>query len=910
MKPAAKRPKTAASPPPKPVRLRCEYFENPLGLDTLRPRLSWELPDTGRRGAAQSARHVLAASTKAALESETGDLWDTGWVKSDTTTQIPYAGAEPASGQRVWWTVRYRDENGKTSPWAPAAWWETGLLRPTDWKAQWIGADLVGSPTAPVPAPLLRREFDLDRPVEAARLHVTALGLFEVWINGTRVGNDLLAPGWTDYRKRIPVHTCDVTHLLVRGRNCAGAMLGDGWATGHIGPCDRQGYADRPRLLFQLELRFPGGGTGRVISDSHWKTAPGPIVASDMLMGEHYDARLEIPGWNEPGLDDIAWRNARAFPDPGAARVPRRGPAVRKVLELPPAGPPRKIGGWGRHKRVFDLGQNMVGWVRLTVRAKAGAAFYLRHAEILDANGDLYTANLRGARATDAYTCRGDGEETWEPRFTFHGFRYVEVSGPPEFIDSAAVTGIVVMSETPPTGEFDCSDPLINQLQRNIQWGQRGNFLEIPTDCPQRDERLGWTGDAQVFARTAAFNMDVAAFFNKWAADVADAQTAEGTIPPICPVPPGMGGGDGGPAWADAAVICPWTIHLCYGDTRIIEENLGVMRRFLDAIGKKAKDLIRAHPDTDPWGGFGDWLATDVPPTETVGATPKDLIGTAYYAYCAHLAARMAAAIGRDTEAAGFERLAERVRRAFQKRFLTPDGLVAGGTQTAAVLALHFNLAPEEIREKIAAALVRDIERRGNKLTTGFVGSSYLPWALSEHGHAGAAFKLLHQKDWPSWLYAVTQGATTIWERWDGWTKERGFQDPSMNSFNHYAYGAIGHWLYAYVAGLDVDPGGPGYKRLRIRPHPGGELKHARARLHTMHGPAECGWKLSGAALEIAAVIPPNTSASAELPAPKDARITEGGKPLEQAAGVSKVKRGDGIATLELAPGHYKFRVA
>jgi len=506
----------------------------------------------------------------------------------------------------------------------------------------------------------------------------------------------------------------------------------------------------------------------------------------------------------------------------------------------------------------------MVGRVRLKVRAKAGTTFRLRHAEVLDKSGNLYVENLRSARATDYFTTGHDGVSIWEPRFTFHGFRYVEVACHEKFTpEPDAVTGVVLHSDIAPTGEFECSEPLLNQLQSNIQWGQRGNYLEVPTDCPQRDERLGWTGDAQVFIRTGAFNFDVAGFFTKWQQDFDDAQYDNGDVPVVIPRLNIVGRGS--PAWSDALLICPWTIYQCYGDRELLERHYESLRRYVEFLGQEAKGLIRSHPDVDSWGGFGDWLAQDGG-NNWSGRTPKDLIGTAFFAHSARLLSRIAALIGRADDAARYERLFDRIRRAFQKRFVTKEGFVAGATQTGYVLALHFDLMPPELRPAALRELIRDIESRGNRLSTGFVGTSYLPYVLSDNGRHDVACRLLMQKNWPSWLYAVTQGATTIWERWDGWTHDKGFQDAGMNSFNHYAYGAIGEWLYARLAGIELDPAAPGYKRIILRPMPGGGLTYARARLRSMHGLIESAWRIRNGRFRLEATIPPNTTATVHLP--------------------------------------------
>ena len=566
---------------------------------------------------------------------------------------------------------------------------------------------------------------------------------------------------------------------------------------------------------------------------------------------------------------------------------------------LLPVKEPVNRSGMGRIRYLFDLGQNMVGRVRFKGQAPAGTTVILRFAEVLNPDGSPYTTNLRAAHATDYYTFKGEGEEVWEPKFTFHGFRYVEIEGYQGEVNRNTITGIVLHSAMEKTGTFECSDPLLNQLQSNILWGQKGNFLDIPTDCPQRDERLGWTGDIQVFVRTAAFNMNIAGFMTKWMHDVMDAQNPDGSIPAVVPHATDVQK-DGGPAWADAVIICPWTIYLYYGDDRILEQSYQAMTRFMDFLMETSPGYIRCAPDYEGWPGFGDWLSINAD-------TPRDLIGTAFLAYDAHLMAQIADILKKGPDASRYQQLFEDTKQAFADRYLagskvsissvTPsemrremdaaDKLSRGylqqvdygditsevfntnlftPTQTAYVLALYFDLLPDKLRNVAANELVADIERRGTHLSTGFVGSPYLNHVLSQNGHLDVAYNLLNQKSWPSWLYAVTQGATTIWERWDGWTEDNGFQTPEMNSFNHYAYGAIGAWLYSTVAGINLDTAHPGYKHALLSPHPGGGLKFARATLQTPYGKVISGWEYDGDEFKYSVVVPPNTTATVNLP--------------------------------------------
>lgn len=910
------------------AKLICEYRTNPLGIDVTAPRLGWQM-QTDRSGARQTAYRILAASDPAWLRAGKADLWDSGKVESDQSVHVVYAGKRLDSRQRAYWNVTVWDETGKANESEPA-WFEIGLLKREAWRGDWIGVELRGGPHSMIPAPYLRKSFILPNAVLSARLYITALGLYECSINGKAVSDDVLTPAWTDYNKRVRYQVYDITDMLDGSENAIGVILGDGWAVGHMGWTHRQQYVDRPRLMAQLEAQMADGSTITVATDESWKYQFGPLLSNDLLMGEEYDARLEMPGWDTTGFDERGWRGVEVFADLGIAVVATNEPMVRRVEELKPIGDPVDKSRFASTRYVFDLGQNMVGRVRFKGSAPAGTSITLRFAEVLNPDGSLYTTNLRNARATDYYTFKGTSEEVWEPKFTFHGFRYVELLDYPGKIDHDTITGVVLHSDMPPTGDFECSDPIINQLQHNIVWGQKGNFVDVPTDCPQRDERLGWTGDIQVFVRTAAFNFDVAGFMTKWARDVIDAQSEEGDVPPVVPRMQTALMSDGGPAWADAVIICPWTIYGCYGDKRILENNYIAMSKFMDFLIRTSPGYIRCAPEYDGWPGFGDWLSINA-------NTPRDLIGTAFLAYDASLIAQIADALGKTDESAKYHKLFTDVKEAFAARYLIgsklpvaspppsatrkamdeADALSRGSlkavdygtitsqvfntdlftpTQTAYVLALHFDLLPENLRSLAVDELVADIERRNMHLSTGFVGSPYLPHVLSNNGRLDIAYALLHQKTWPSWLYSVMQGATTIWERWDGWTEENGFQDPGMNSFNHYAYGSIGAWLYSAAAGIEIDPVQPGYKHIILRPQPGGGLTHACGKLKTLYGELVSQWKLANDTFDWTIVVPPNTTATAHLPMNGARSVTMNG------ASVSG-------AVHEIDAGKYKFVV-
>ncbi len=734
------------------------------------------------------------------------------------------------------------------------------------WAAVWIESDLCGGPRTGAPAPYFRREFKLPEKPRKALLHITALGLYAAGINGSPVHEAELIPGWTVFEKRLRYQTWDVTNLLRNGRNAIGVILGDGWYCGYLGNNDRQNYGDRPKLLAQLEWIGVDGKKRILVSDEQWRVSSGPILENDLLMGETYDARKEMPGWDLPGFDDSEWRNARSVAAPSLTLEPHTGAFVRRhesfrgrLVEGSPCS---------ARRRIFDLGQNISGRVRIAVRGAPGATIQIRHAEMLGPHGWLYTDNLRGARATDCYTLKGGGREVWEPCFTFHGFRYVEVlwTNPREPGTVEALEGIVLHSDMPRTGNFDSSNPLLNQLYQNTIWGQKGNFLEVPTDCPQRDERMGWTGDAQVFIRTAAINMDVLDFFRKWLRDIRDTQGSDGCIPSYIPFIGSFGPwSDGGPAWADAAIICPFELYRAFGELDVIADNYDCMTAYMRYIAaRKVKNGVREHPDLKSFKGFGDWLALDGS-GRTDGGTPKDLIGTAFYANNARILAECARLLGRAADQRRWEALRRKTVQVFQKRYLSPEGLMVSSTQTACVLALHFDLVTPAQRPGTIAQLVQLIEQNGFRIGTGFVGTPYILHALEAAGRLDVAYRLLEQEAFPSWLFPVKNGATTIWERWDGWTPEKGFQSAGMNSFNHYAYGSVCDWMVGTVAG--IEPAEPGYRRIRFKPRPGGSLKHASAELITRHGKAAISWKLAGNTLKLKLIVPRGTSAVLDSPA-------------------------------------------
>lgn len=882
-----------------PEGLKVEYGHKPLGIDAEVPRLSWR-SNAGVRNAQQSAYQIQVAGSEAALES--GNLlWDSQRQRSDQSLFIPYRGPTLESGQQVFWRVKVWDQHDNASNWSHSASWEMGLLKPADWVADWI------KPAGPVneaeqrPVAHLRTTFEVDGEVASARLYATAMGVYAMELNGQAVGDEVLAPGWTSYHHRIQYQTHDVAALLKQGKNAIGAMLADGWYRGYLGwDSKRNHYGNETALRAQLHIIYTDGRIVVVGTDRSWTVSTdGPWRSADIYNGEIYDARRALEGWSTADFDATHWQDAALHEAKPVALIAPQGPAVKRIEELPPTSISQAPNG----EIVVDMGQNLVGWVRLQAQGTAGTEIVIRHAEVLDEKGNLYTDNLRGAAQTNRYILAGNDSETYEPRFTFQGFRYVGIKGYPGKLNANDISAVVLHSDMATTGNWKSSNALLNQLYSNISWGQRGNFLDVPTDCPQRDERLGWTGDAQVFAPTAAFNMDVAGFFAKWLADLAADQKDDGSVPDVVPSITGPGQGVAG--WADAATVVPWAMYRAYGDESLLRRQLESMASWVDYVTTQADDDLIWRPG---WQ-YGDWLApqfNDVfAPYRAITGT--DLIATAYFAHSTHLVAQAAEALGYKERAKRYHELFTKVREAFRSEFVTPSGRLAYETQTSYVLALDFELLPEADRASAAARLAADVQSRGNHLTTGFLGTPALTRVLSDYGQTEVAYDLLTQTTYPSWLYPVKFGATTIWERWDAVRPDGTFQSPEMTSFNHYAYGAVGNWMVNVVAGLDQSADSLAYKRLHVHPQPGGRLMSASASLATPYGPAASAWSFDGDRFTLAVTVAPNTSAQVYLPMAAGLAVTESDVPLQQTDGIRSIGESGSDLVLELGSGNYKF---
>ena len=875
----------------KPGHLRCEYRVDPLGIDVVNPRLSW-IVTSDERCQVQSAYRVIVALTIESLRADKGDLWDSGKVASDQTSHVVYEGRGLSSSVRCYWKVKVWDGEDKASGWSSPAMWSMGLLGPADWKGVWIGLDSEIKPPEDKknnhvyrPSPYLRKEFTAGKSIKCATVYATSLGMYELRINGERVGKDFLTPGWTDYNKRVHYQSYDVTGLVKVGRgNAIGAILSDGWYAGNISVLGQMMYGWQLRLMAQLVLDYTDGSQEVIATDPSWKASTGAILEADMFAGETYDSRLEMPGWDRADFDDKGWKKVDVTEKVKAKIEAYSSSPTRVFQEIKPVSitEPKK-GNF-----VLNMGTNFAGWVRLKVMGKAGDKVQLRFAERLNPDGTIYTANLRSARTTDTYICKGGVEEVWEPRFTFHGFQYVEVTGYPGKVTKDSITGVEITANAEVVGGFDCSSEMANQLYRNICQTQRANFIEIPTDCPQRDERMGWTGDAQIYVRTATYNCDVAALFTKWMVDVVDAQYDHGGFPIMAPKPhEGVS-----PAWSDAGVICPETIYTVYGDKRIIEKHYEAMGRWIDYCVKNSKDLIR------PADGFGDWLSIKAD-------TPKEVLSTAYFAKSTKLMARMAEVIGKDADAAKYNRLFERIKAAFIKAFVNDEGRIKGDTQTVYVLAIAFDLLDDAKAAKAIDYLVADIEKRDWHLSTGFIGTKDLMGALTKAGRTDVAYRLFNNDTFPSWGFSIAQGATSIWERWNGWTPEEGFFDPSMNSFAHYSFGAVAEWMFKVIGGIDTD--GSGYKRIIFKPRTGGGIDHADVTYKSINGRIGSRWRLDQNGFRLSIVVPANTSAMVYVPAKSLKDVTESGEALGKAKGVKVLGMQGDTAVLEVGSGQYRF---
>ena len=872
--------------------LLIENKSNPISLDVLAPRLSWQLV-SDKRNATQTAYEIKLSNGKK-------NIWTSGIQKSNQSVQVVYTGPTLESNTSYQWQVRVWDQTNTPSEWSQLASFTMGMLKQTDWKAQWIEPSVEEDP-ALRPSPLFRKTFTANKKIASATAYITAHGIYEAHINGQRVGDAYFTPGWTSYNKRLQYQAYDVANLLTKGKNAIGVSVGSGWYRGSlVSEKNKNLYGKDIAVLLQINIVYSDGTKETIASNDSWKSSTGAIRYSEIYNGETIDARLEKKGWTLADYDDKDWAAVKIGTHSLTTLIATENEPVKKQEVFHPI----KIFTTPKGERVIDFGQNLVGWVTLKATGKAGDKITLLHAEVLDKYGNFYTENLRGAKCKNEYILKGGEVETFEPHFTWQGFRYVKIVGYPGDIKAENFSAVALYSNMPNTGSFTTSNALINQLQHNIQWGQNGNFLDVPTDCPQRDERLGWTGDAQVFSRTASFNRNVNNFFSKWVKDIAADQFANGSVPHVIPKVLGNDGGSAG--WADVATIIPWNIYLAYGDKRLLEQQYNSMKAWVGYMTSQSNNGL-----WNTGSHFGDWLSffQDNDVAGKAAITDKYLIAQCFYAFSTQLLINAATVLGNTADVTTYSELLQTVKNAFLKEYVSPNGRLVSGTQTAYTLALHFDMLPENLREQAVERLVGEIKKYNTHLNTGFLGTPYLCHVLSRFGKTDIAYKLLLQEKYPSWLYPVKMGATTIWERWNGIRPDSSFEPASMNSFNHYAYGAIGDWMYRVMVGIDTYEDGVGYQHIKIQPHIGGDFSFASASLKTYYGTINSGWKINANSLELQAVIPTNTKATVYIPAKSVASITENGQALSAVPSITIKGVENEYVVVELGSGTYQFSV-
>ncbi len=907
------------------VKLRTEHLENPLGIDSRQPRLSWQVSGEGR-GLSQSAYQIQVAKTPILLEmGENNLLWDSGKVLSDNTLSVPYQGPELNSTWRYYWHVKVWDQNNHPSGWSEKGWWEMGLLNEEEWQpAEWIEVGWDEKPKAFNPCPFLRRSFQLPQMIRWARLYITAHGLYEAWINGQRVGDQIFTPGYTAYDKRLQYQAYDVTDLLYEGENAMGVILGDGWYRGKVYVNeDRNVYGERLGLLALIQIELRDGSRMILSSDSQWKSATGPILKSDMKDGEIYDARLEMPGWNDLGFNDSRWKPVRVASHPKNHLVASMGVPVRQketftpILLKTPGG-----------ETVLDFGQNLAGIVHFKVQGPKGTTIRLRHGETLDENGNFTQANLFALKSKGKepffqevrYTLKGQGVEEYEPKFTVHGFRYAQLEGYPGEPRPEDFCAVAIYSDMPPTGSFECSDPMINQLHHNTEWSMKSNFLDLPTDCPTR-EQAGWTGDAQIFTPSASFLMDTQAFLRKWLTELRDEQFEDGKVGNFVPNPYRLKKSflnklDGSCGWGDVAVMMPWALYQAFGDTSILEEQYESMKAWINYAASQAMKTNRLRKSSpknrvyiwDTGYHWGEWLEPGTGGFNTMAASVisrvflgAPTVATAYFANSTRLLAQISEVLGKQAEAHGYRTIAESIKTAYAEEFIGLDGRMDPDIQASYTRVLAFDLAPAELKPAIVGHLVRLIRAAGNHLGTGFLSTPYLLHVLADNGHLDLAYELLNQKTAPSWLYEISKGATTIWESWEG-IDENG--KPSL-SLNHYSPGSVVNFLHCKVAGLEAAE--PGYRTINIRPRPGGGLTWAKATYDSVRGPIASEWNTENGLMRLNVTVPANTRASVTLPGAVLGSVMENGVPLASVEGLSNPVQIGVDVRCEIGSGIYRF---
>ena len=845
-----------------------EGFKNPLGFYDATPNFSWKLP-VSENVKSQSSYQIVVASNPDLLPNNP-DLWDSEKQTTDQSVWVKYNGKKLESRQKAYWQVRYWNQDKNISEWSDVNHFELGLLKNSDWKAKWTGLDTAKDSIKGVRKFLmhrpqyLRKGFELPNDVEKARLYITSKGVFDVHLNGNDVSDDVLTPGWTPYNKRIETLTYDVTEMLSLGKNIIAVELASGWHSGRIsrGKAVYENFAS-PKVLCQLEVTLKDGSKKTIISDETWKgTTNGPIRLAGLYDGEVYDANLEMPNWNTASFKDASWKNTEIEAIADSVKLePKRHTTVKQMVVLDDA----EIVTATNKSVVFNLKQNMVGVPKVTVPMKKGDTLTLRFSEMLLSDNTFYTKNYRSAKSTDYYIAAKDGVIEYTPKFTFHGFQYIELSG----FDASAepntswVKGLVQHSNFEKNGTFTSSHNKLNQLQSNITLGLRDNLLDIPTDCPQRDERLGWTGDAQVISPTAMYNFKMHAFWTAWLQSMRETQSEHdnGLIPFI--IPDVLQNNRASSGWGDACVIIPWDIYKTTGDKRVLEENFEMAKKWVGYYQSKSNNYIPTIHS------FRDWLQPypeKIGKTGNRGDTPGSFVNTAYFAHSAHLVSKIAGVLGKAYDEKKYKNLYKEIALAFENKFFDKNGKYQNKkqTQTSYLLAIYFDLLQPETKVKAQKHLLETIKNADNHLGTGFLGTPILPKVLDDMGEIELMYKILFKETYPSWFYSINQGATTMWERWNSFSKEGGYNPQSMNSLNHYAYGAVGQWMYERIAGLSALE--PGYKKIKIAPIPNQPLTSAEASVNTPYGKASSSWKIENDVFYLEATIPSNTTAEIHFP--------------------------------------------
>jgi alpha-L-rhamnosidase len=872
------------------TRLQCEGIETPRAIEKTQPNFRWicESSDPAVRAQVQTAYQILVADSPDALTKDQGNLWDSGKVKSDQST-VTYAGQPLAAHQEVYWKVRLWNHDDAVSPWSQPAYWSMGFLPSAPWQPTWIGSD--GR------TDLFRKEFIVKNSLKRAWVYASALGLYELRLNGSKVGSDLFTPGWTDYRARVQYQRYDVTDLAQQGGNVIGAEIAPGWFAGRIGWFAKNMYGKSPSFAVQVHLEFSDGTQQVIDTDSSWKTSSGPLTESDIQDGDRYDARMEKPGWDQPGYDDSGWSAVTVREGEDRRMVAQSDQPVGVIRELKPVKVTESTAG----VHVYDLGQNITGVVRIKTQGSKGTTITLRHAERLNDDGTLDVTNLKLAQATDTYIMSGNGKETFQPRFTFHGFRWFSVEGLEKAPALTDVTGVVVGTRLPEGGSLQTSNADLNHLLSNIRWTISNSYLSIPMDSPQRSERLGWTGDANVMAATSSWFFDVSRFYAKWQTDILDAQATndggadEGLMPNVAPKWRQAGGAGGG--WGDVGVNLPYLLWNRYGDTEVIRKSYPGMKKWLTYLESRSEHHI--IPTKARVSRAGDWENAD-------DDTPKDLVGTFYYALDVAQMAEMATAIGEDADAAAYREQLQGIRAAIISKYFAEDGQVATGSQTAQVFALHLGLYPDGMRERVLDKLLENIKAHNDHLTTGYLGTQWLLKVLADNGRSDVAYRILLQKTGPSWLYMASNGQTSLWEAWDS-LKPDGTFGSKRTSLGHSALGSCGDWMFQHIGGIVPDPARPGFRHFIVRPIPGDSLDHAEMEFQSPHGLIATRWALSHDKLTLELTVPVNTSATVILPTGDASSVTESHRPVASADRVvSEGVTEDGACFL-VGSGNYIF---